>query len=50
MLKQQIQHALKVCRRAKNVLPVIASQDNVVRIAGDGETGLASHALHLLMN
>jgi hypothetical protein len=43
LLKQQIEHALVISRSAKNVLSVVAPQDDVVRAAGDGETREAGH-------
>jgi hypothetical protein len=41
---QQTQHALAVGGVAKNVLPVVAAQDDVVRVVGEGEAGQAGHA------
>jgi hypothetical protein len=43
VLEQQIEHALVISGAAKNVLSVVAPQDDVVRVAGDGETREASH-------
>jgi len=43
VLEQQIEHALVISVAAKNVLSVVAPQDDVVRVAGDGETREAGH-------
>jgi hypothetical protein len=43
VLEQQIKHALVIRSSAKNVLSVIAPQNDVVRVAGDGETREAGH-------
>jgi hypothetical protein len=48
LLEQQIEHALVISNSAKNVLPVVAPQDDVVRVAGDGETREASHLLMVI--
>jgi regulation of enolase protein 1 (concanavalin A-like superfamily) len=48
VLKQQIEHALVISGAAKNVLTVVAPQDDVVRIACDGETREAGHALMVI--
>jgi hypothetical protein len=41
---QQTQHALAVGAVAKNVLTVVAPQDDVVRVVWEGEAGQAGHA------
>ncbi|MEI6661191.1 MAG: hypothetical protein WCL01_03645 [Comamonadaceae bacterium] len=41
VLEQQIEHALVDSGSAKNILPVVALQNDVVRVAGDGETSKA---------
>jgi hypothetical protein len=43
VLEQPIEHALVVSGSAKNVLPVVALPNDVVRVAGDGETREACH-------
>jgi hypothetical protein len=48
VLEQQIEHALVISGAAKNVLSVIAPQDDMVRVAGDGETREASHLLMVI--
>jgi hypothetical protein len=48
VLEQQIEHALVVSGAAKNVLPVVAPQNDVVRVAGDGETRETCHPLMLI--
>jgi hypothetical protein len=48
VLEKQIKHALVVSGAAKNVLPVVAPQDDVMRVAGDGETRETGHLLMLI--
>ena len=48
VLEQQIEHALVISVATKNVLSVVTPQDDVVRVAGDGETREASHLLMVI--
>jgi hypothetical protein len=40
---QQFKQALVVGGVAKNVLPIVAAQDDMVRVVREGEAGQASH-------
>jgi hypothetical protein len=46
--QQQFMHSLKVGGRLENILSVVAAQDDVMRVIGDGETGKACHGAILI--